>query len=109
MAHDESSLGALLRRFRLAAGLTQEELAGLSSLSVRTISYLETGHSAKPYRRSIQMLADALSLAPAERAPARRPAWPGGQPGCRRAATPRSRAGPAASPTALGHRSVRRP
>jgi tetratricopeptide (TPR) repeat protein/transcriptional regulator with XRE-family HTH domain len=67
MAHDESSLGSLLRRFRLAAGLTQEELAALSSLSVRTISYLETGRSAKPYRRSIQLLADALSLPPAER------------------------------------------
>jgi len=68
MARDENSLGALIRRFRLASGHTQEELAALSGLSVRTISYLETGRSAKPYRRSVQMLAEALSLAPAERA-----------------------------------------
>lgn len=41
---------------------------GLGPLSVRTISYLETGRSTNPYRRSVLMLADALSLSRAERA-----------------------------------------
>jgi DNA-binding XRE family transcriptional regulator len=55
-------LAALVRRFRLAAGLTQEELAERSSMSVRAISNIERGRTAAPYRRSVRMLADALGL-----------------------------------------------
>jgi transcriptional regulator with XRE-family HTH domain len=35
--------GALLKRYRQAAGLTQEALAGQAGLSIRTISDLERG------------------------------------------------------------------
>ena len=56
------SFGALLRRRRLAAGLTQEDLAGRSGLSVRAISNLERGITASPYSSSVRLLADALNL-----------------------------------------------
>jgi transcriptional regulator with XRE-family HTH domain len=55
-------LGTLLRRHRLAAGLTQEELAERSGLSVRAISNIERGRTAGPYSRSVRMLAQALKL-----------------------------------------------
>jgi DNA-binding XRE family transcriptional regulator len=41
---------ALLRRYRLAAGLTQEVLAARASLSVRCISDLERGVRHAPYQ-----------------------------------------------------------
>jgi tetratricopeptide (TPR) repeat protein/transcriptional regulator with XRE-family HTH domain len=62
-----TGLGALLRRQRLAAGLSQEELADRSGLSVRTISKIEGGETRHPYRPSVQALADALQLPAAER------------------------------------------
>ena len=43
-------------------GLTQEEVAQRSALSVRTISDLERGHTRRPRPRSIQLLAAALNL-----------------------------------------------
>jgi transcriptional regulator with XRE-family HTH domain len=43
-------------------GLTQEEVAQRSELSVRTISDLERGHTRRPRPRSIQLLAAALNL-----------------------------------------------
>ncbi len=55
-------LGMLLRGHRLAAGLTQEELAERSGLSVRAISNIERGRTAGPYSRSVRMLAEALGL-----------------------------------------------
>jgi hypothetical protein len=42
------NLGMALRQHRLAAGLTQEELAARSGLSVRAIRDLERGQSARP-------------------------------------------------------------
>ena len=54
--------GALLRERRQAVGLTQEDLAGLSGLSVRAISDLERGRSSRPHRQSVQLIADALAL-----------------------------------------------
>src|SRR5579884_1496991 len=69
MVSDQSvSLGALLRQYRAAAGLTQEELAARSGLGVRTIAYLEAGRRGTPRSESLQLLADALSLTPDERA-----------------------------------------
>ena len=54
--------GALLRRHRRSAGLTQEELAERSGLSVRAISDLERSRTARPYRSSAELLARALGL-----------------------------------------------
>jgi predicted ATPase/transcriptional regulator with XRE-family HTH domain len=61
----ESAFGALLRRHRLAAGLSQETLAELSRLSVNGISALERGERRSPYRDTVALLTKALNLAPA--------------------------------------------
>jgi transcriptional regulator with XRE-family HTH domain len=58
----ESQFGLLLRGHRLARGLSQEELAELSGLSVRAIIKMEHGRTSRPYRDSVQALADALDL-----------------------------------------------
>jgi predicted ATPase/DNA-binding XRE family transcriptional regulator len=60
--------GSLLRRYRVAAGLTQEELAERAGVSARGISDLERGARRAPYRGTIARLADALRLALPERA-----------------------------------------
>ncbi len=54
--------GARLRAGREAAGLSQQELAERSGLSVRAISNLERGRTQWPYRASLSRLADALGL-----------------------------------------------
>ena len=64
---DGEGFGALLRQYRLAAGLTQEELAERTAISARAISSMEAGRTARPYRRNVEVLADALGLAPGER------------------------------------------
>ena len=50
------------QRFRLAAGLTQEELAARAQVSPRAISDLERGQRNRPWRETIQLLASALHL-----------------------------------------------
>ncbi|WIG57533.1 MAG: hypothetical protein OJF49_000277 [Ktedonobacterales bacterium] len=62
------SFGDLLRRYRVAAGLTQEELAERAGLSRRAIGALETGERLSPHRETITLLANALSLNAAARA-----------------------------------------
>ena len=62
------TFGELLRRFRVAAGLTQEELAERAQLSTRAVSDLERGINRTPRRDTVQLLADALELTQAERA-----------------------------------------
>lgn len=57
----------LLRHARRAAGLTQEELAEQSGLSVRGISDLERGVRRAPRRETLDLLAEALQLTEAER------------------------------------------
>jgi WD40 repeat protein/transcriptional regulator with XRE-family HTH domain len=57
----------LLRRYRTAAGLTQEELAERAGLSSRGLSYIERG-SRRPYRDTVGRLADALGLTEEARA-----------------------------------------
>ncbi|MEV4434925.1 NB-ARC domain-containing protein [Streptomyces sp. NPDC049585] len=57
----EVAFGALLRRCRLSAGMTQEELARASTLSVRAISDLERGRTASPQRKSVELLTSALT------------------------------------------------
>jgi tetratricopeptide (TPR) repeat protein/transcriptional regulator with XRE-family HTH domain len=61
------SFGMLLRRYRLALGLSQEELADRSGLSVRAISNMERGRTARPHRHTVQSVAGALSLREPER------------------------------------------
>ncbi|HEX6123634.1 MAG TPA: AAA family ATPase, partial [Ktedonobacterales bacterium] len=54
--------GALLKRYRNAAGLTQEELAMRAGLSVEAISALERGTRQAPRKETIQLLIEALNL-----------------------------------------------
>jgi len=63
-----TSFGDLLRRFRLAAGLTQEELAERAGLSRRGITDLERGARTTPRRETLGLLADALGLEGHDRA-----------------------------------------
>lgn len=58
---------SVLRAARQAAGLSQEELAERSGMSVRTISNIERGRIDRPRRSSLEALADALELAPEQR------------------------------------------
>jgi tetratricopeptide (TPR) repeat protein/transcriptional regulator with XRE-family HTH domain len=60
------AFGTLLRGHRAVAGLTQEELAELAGLSVRAVANWERGR-ARPRRRSVALLADALALSIKER------------------------------------------
>ncbi len=62
------TFGTLLKRYRLAAGLTQEELAERANLSARAISDLERGLKTKPRRDTVELLAEALELSEADRA-----------------------------------------
>ncbi|WP_424187715.1 ATP-binding protein [Actinokineospora sp. G85] len=52
----------LLRGHRLRAGLTQEELAEGSGVSVRAISDMERGVARSPQRRTVEAMAGPLSL-----------------------------------------------
>jgi transcriptional regulator with XRE-family HTH domain/tetratricopeptide (TPR) repeat protein len=63
---DESPFGRLLRRFRLNAGLSQEELAERSGVSLAAIGALERGARQSPYSYTINQLATVLELSPEE-------------------------------------------
>ncbi|MCC6627365.1 MAG: helix-turn-helix domain-containing protein [Chloroflexi bacterium] len=63
-----STFGALLRSWRVAAGLTQEALAERAGLSVRAISSLERGERRQAHPHTVQVLARALRLSVADRA-----------------------------------------
>jgi predicted ATPase/class 3 adenylate cyclase len=56
------SFGALLRDYRLAAGLSQEELAERAGMSAKGLSALENGRRQAPYRHTVALLARALGL-----------------------------------------------
>ena len=62
------SFGLLLKRYRRAAGLTQEELAGRAGYSAAYIGKLEQG-ARIPSAATVELLADALALTPGDRAP----------------------------------------
>ena len=56
-------LGAThLTRLRRAAGLTQEQLAEASGVSVRTLRSLESGSGGQPRRPTLERVAEALGL-----------------------------------------------
>jgi transcriptional regulator with XRE-family HTH domain len=59
----DGGLAQALRRHRLAAQLTQEQLASRSGLSVRAVRYLESGRVRRPRRESIRLIGGALGLA----------------------------------------------
>jgi transcriptional regulator with XRE-family HTH domain len=52
-----------VRQSRTAAGLTLEELAERSGLSVRAISDMERGRTTRPRRSTVQVLSRVLGLA----------------------------------------------
>jgi transcriptional regulator with XRE-family HTH domain len=62
---DRTRAGARLRSLRLAAGLTQLELAARSGVSHEAISLLELGRRG-PQIATIRRLAEALEVAPAD-------------------------------------------
>ncbi len=64
----QKSFGALLKRYRLAVGLSQEALAARASLSARTISDLERGIHFAPRTDTLELLTGALSLTEQQRA-----------------------------------------
>jgi predicted ATPase/DNA-binding CsgD family transcriptional regulator/transcriptional regulator with XRE-family HTH domain len=59
--------GVLLHRHRIAAGISQRELAERAGLSTRAISDLERGARRCPYPTTVRRLARALSLRGIER------------------------------------------
>ncbi|HCG03201.1 MAG TPA: XRE family transcriptional regulator, partial [Chloroflexi bacterium] len=63
-----SPFAVLLRRYRDAAELTQEELAERSGVSVRAISDLERGVKSRPQRATVQLLSHGLGLTDSDRA-----------------------------------------
>jgi transcriptional regulator with XRE-family HTH domain len=62
-----NSFGELLRRFRIEAGLTQEDLAERAGLSARGVQDLERGLRRWPYPATTRRLAEALGLGDTER------------------------------------------
>src|SRR5678810_1203283 len=61
------TFGQLLRRYRLAARLTQEQLAAVAGIGVRSIGDLERDVSRAPHAETLRLLADALGLTGAAR------------------------------------------
>ena len=66
-ATESTSFGALLRRLRLAAGLTQEALAERAGVSAKAVSDLERDPTRAPRLDTVTLLADALALDATER------------------------------------------
>src|SRR5215472_9355567 len=59
---DEGTFGIRLRDYRLAANLTQEELAERAGLSVEAVGALERGDRRSPRPSTIESLSRALKL-----------------------------------------------
>ncbi len=62
-----SDFGRLLRRYRLAAGLSQEALAERAGMSANGVGALERGYRRTPQRETLALLSRALALNDAER------------------------------------------
>lgn len=58
----DSELPALLRKFRVEAGLSQQVLADRALISAQAVSALERGFRRAPYRATLDRIADALAL-----------------------------------------------
>src|SRR5258708_19893203 len=63
-----TAFGALLKQYRMAAGLTQEALAERANLSTRAISDLERGINRAPRYDTLNMLTSAMGLSAEQRA-----------------------------------------
>ncbi|MEU6485720.1 AAA family ATPase [Streptomyces sp. NPDC046887] len=61
-------VGALIRAHRLRIGMTQRQLADLSTISVRAIRDLEQGRARRPRTDTVRLMAEALRLGPRARA-----------------------------------------
>ena len=64
---EATTFGALLRRYRRAAGLTQEALAARAGQSRRGLQHLEAG-DALPHPATLEALTAALDLPPEDQA-----------------------------------------
>ncbi len=62
MAASPSDFAHTIRRFRLRAGLSQEELAERAGVSARAVSDMERGLRKNPRPETLRLLADALAL-----------------------------------------------
>src|SRR5215212_5026894 len=65
---DLPRFGALVRRHRTAAALSQEALAERAGVSARAISDLERGLHQAPHLETVRLLADGLALTDDDRA-----------------------------------------
>ena len=65
--HSSPAFGALLRRYRLAAGLSQQALAERARISTEGIGALERGIRRTPQRETLALLAEALVLSADQR------------------------------------------
>jgi predicted ATPase/DNA-binding XRE family transcriptional regulator len=62
VSSEQTSFGTLLRRYRTAAGFTQEALAARAQISARTIADLERGINRIPRHDTFELLMSALDL-----------------------------------------------
>jgi transcriptional regulator with XRE-family HTH domain len=63
-----NQFGALLKNHRIRRGTTQQQLADLSTVSIRAIRDLELGRSRRPRRDTVRLIADGLRLGSRDRA-----------------------------------------
>jgi predicted ATPase/DNA-binding XRE family transcriptional regulator len=68
MSSEQTPFGTLLKRYRIAAGLTQEALAARAQLSARAISDLERGINRVPRYDTLELLIAALHVTTTQRA-----------------------------------------
>lgn len=68
MTEEPTTFGAALRHLRLAAALTQEELAERAQLSERAIRDLERDRGRTPRLHTVRLLAEAMGLDDEEKA-----------------------------------------
>ena len=88
MSPGTAGFGALLKRHRLAAGLTQEALAERAGLSAKAVSDLERDPDRLPRLATVTLLADALGADQDARAELLAAARPPAAPGQARPALP---------------------
>src|SRR5919202_2269267 len=67
-ADDHRPFGELLRRYRTAAGVSREELAGRAGITAKAVGALERGERRQPWPETVRRLATALGLSEDARA-----------------------------------------